>query len=109
MKFANLKNKIGINLIVLLGWVALYYGFIAPHFWGDGSSFILVFFIPLLLIAIGICFCIYLIELLSGYKIKNKFILENKVYNIFFIIGLLVSVFTFIMCLYMFISVIFNR
>ncbi len=54
-------------------------------------------FIPIILS--GIFFIWWTIEYTFGLKIKNKFILENKIYNIFFIIGfsiilLYLSIFT---------------
>lgn len=54
-------------------------------------------FLPIILS--GIFFICWTIEDTFGLKIKNKFILENKIYNIFFIIGfsimlLYLSIFT---------------
>lgn len=46
---------------------------------------ILTIFITILLIAFAII--VWTIEYTFGLKIKNKFILENKIYNIFFIFG----------------------
>lgn len=58
---------------------------------------ILTIFITILLIAFAII--VWTIEYTFDLKIKNKFILENKIYNIFFIIGfsimlLYLSIFT---------------
>ena len=91
MKFLELKNKIGMNLSYVCGWVALYYVFVWPYFLSDGAYFALIFVFPIIEAVILVCFVITLIEIGFEHKIQNKFILENKFYNVIWLIGMFVS------------------
>lgn len=107
MKFFNLKNKIGMNLIALCGWTTLYFVFIWPLFLSEGAYFALIFVLMLIEAAIFICCIITFIEIGLAYRIQNKFILENKIYNVFWLIGMFVSIlltltFFVIFCRYVF-------
>ncbi len=98
MKFlANLKNKFSMNLIGISGEILLFYYFLVV-FAGEAheNSFYGLLLIELIFIVqIIVLFSIILwgVEEIFDLKIKNKFILENKIYNIFWIIGMCVSLF----------------
>ena len=95
MKFVNkLKNKIAMNFISLCGWF-----FIFPIIKNNyiekstASGVIYFFYIYLIIICILISILIYLMEIIFNYKIKNKFILNNNFYNLFFIVGIIFFIF----------------
>ena len=95
MKFINkLKNKIAMNLIAICGWI-----FIFPIIKNNyiekstASGVIYFFYIYLIIICILISILIYLMEIIFNYKIKNKFILNNNFYNLFFIVGIIFLIF----------------
>lgn len=98
----NLKNKFGMHLISICGYVLLYYIFIWPHFLPPGSGFGVVLVIPVIYAFILFFFIVYLIEIIFDHKIKNKFILKNPIYNIFFIIGLLLVIALTLMLAYIY-------
>ncbi len=98
----NLKNKFGMHLISICGYVLLYYIFIWPHFLPPGSGFGVILVIPIIYIALFYSFIIYIIELIANHKIKNKFILKNPIYNFFFIIGLLLVIALTLMLAYIY-------
>ena len=97
MKFlVNLKNKFGMNLIAIIGWCIIYlYLWIQwteyKHHGTIGMFVLFLIEIVELLICIGLI--IWIVEIVADHKIKNKFILENKIYNIFWIIGMCASLF----------------
>ncbi len=91
------KNYLSLNVVSLLCWILIFYLLFnrnpSPYFVVYG----VLFFIPLFLFSGTFITCT--IEYIFELKIKNKFILENKYYNIFFIIGYIIFI--------MYISVIF--
>ena len=91
-----LKSKISLNLFSYLGWLSVI-GYeiidIAPHFnsthhW---EYVLLGYLIVLYYYVYSGWFVLFLIDLLLRFKLKNKFILENKFYNIFWLIGFIVA------------------
>ena len=111
MKFFNLKNKIGMNLIGISGFVfGAYYCWVVLSGNTDENS-VFGLFLLLLAVIVEIIICIsiviYCIEYALNHKIQNKFILENKIYNVFWLIGMFVSIlltltFFVIFCRYVF-------
>ena len=83
------KKKIGLNLFALLGYfpiVFLTYDYIHSHFHYLLEMGIYIYgFIQGCLILLSLI--ILVIEQLCKHEIKNKYILENKIYNIFWLIG----------------------
>ena len=87
--FAKFKSKIGLNLFALLGYfpiVFFTYDYIQYHFRYLLEMGIFIYgFIQGCLLLLSLL--ILIIEKLCNYKIKNKYILENKAYNIICLIG----------------------
>ncbi len=98
----NLKNKFGMHLISICGYVLLYFIFIWPYLMCEGVFIGLLWMIPIIYIALFYSFIIYIIELIANHKIKNKFILKNPIYNFFFIIGLLLVIALTLMLAYIY-------
>lgn len=98
--FYKSKNYISPNLLSLLFWSFFIYFLIKQNINSYFIGYGLLLFFPIILSGIfSIC---WTIEYTFDLKIKNKFILENKIYNIFFIIGfsimlLYLSIFTITM------------
>ena len=109
MKLIDLKNKIGMNLIAVMGWIIGFTTLVCPNIWGDGSAIMLVLIVPIMLGFVCIFIGVYFIELLLGHIIKNKFFIENPIYNIFFILGLGISVVVLIISVSMFICIMYGR
>ena len=98
MKLTRFKNSIGKQLFSFFGWV----GFFA--FWyifniignfegsgGDAAGFILAWSFIIIFGFISFSLIVVILELTFEHKIENKFLLENKIYNIFWILGALFS------------------
>ena len=111
MKFANLKNKIGMNLISYVGWltIPMYFDMVSTAKFFGAIGFLLLQKLAIIIPLITLSFITYIIEETLNHRIKNKFILENKLYNLFFIIGLLISVFVFIFFMFLFITFVFMK
>ena len=95
--FYKSKNYISLNLLSLLFWSFFIYFLIKQNINSYFIGYGLLLLFPIILS--GIFFICWTIEYTFDLKIKNKFILENKIYNIFFIIGfsimlLYLSIFT---------------
>jgi len=95
MKFIdNLKNKIGMILIALCGWVYIYLlaDLIINHSqYENGEAFGLVFIFNVIECIIFISFMIWLIEIIANHKIKNELINNNSAFCIFWLIGIFAS------------------
>ena len=111
MKFANLKNKIGMNLISYVGWltIPMYFDMVSTAKFFGAIGFLLLQKLAIIIPLITLSFITYVIEETLNHRIKNKFILENKIYNIIFIVGLAISTFIFIFFLYLFMMFIFMK
>ena len=79
--FYKSKNYISLNLLSLLFWIFFIYFLIKQNINSYFIGYGLMLFIPIILS--GIFFIWWTIEYTFGLKIKNKFILENKIYNIY--------------------------
>jgi uncharacterized BrkB/YihY/UPF0761 family membrane protein len=95
MDLSKFKDSIGKNLFAVTGWVALfsyiYCETIPVSIYGLGMySFIL--YVGLFVFLIFLSLVIYTIETIYGKRIKNEFILKNKFYNVFWILGVFLSV-----------------
>lgn len=95
MKFIdNLKNKIGMNMIAICGWVYIYLfadTIINNAEYQNGEAFGLVLIFNIIECIIFISFMIWLIELVVNHKLKNEFINTNIIFCIFWLIGILAS------------------
>ena len=111
MKFFNLKNKIGMNLIGISGLIfgAYYCWVILSRNSDENNPFGLFLILLAVIVEIIICISIviYCIEYVINHKIQNKFILQNKIYNIFWTVGMFISIlltlaFIAVFCWYIF-------
>lgn len=87
-----MKNTLGLNLFSLLGYfpiVFLLYDFFEYHFKYIGMGIWIYGIIQGCLITISLL--IWIIELLCKHEIKSNYILENKTYNIIWLIGFIGS------------------
>jgi uncharacterized BrkB/YihY/UPF0761 family membrane protein len=96
MDLIKFKDSIGKNLFAFVGWIGVL-GFILLGLWFKSSpneafGFIAGFCLMAVLALLGLSYIVYAIELIWGKKISNKFILENKFYNIFWILGVSFSI-----------------
>ena len=106
MDLTKFKDSIGKNLFALSGWIGLLipilFFLIDPLKNGVDGNVMGIIIIPTYIFGIlglfGISLIVYVIELIFGYKIKNKFFLKNKVYNLCWLLGILFS-FLFILIL----------
>ena len=82
-------SYVGWTIPIILLWIHInsYSGFSGLLFW-------LIYLVIIDLILISVV--IYIIEVLVSHKIKNKFMLNNRFYNIFLLIGISVSISTFL-------------
>lgn len=89
MKITQLKIKLGMNIIAIIGWIALmlFFYMVLVNFPAIGIG--IYTFCEIILIGISLLICI--VEQIFKHEIKNPFILNNKIYNVFFIIGLSLS------------------
>lgn len=89
----TIKQFISFNLLALFSWfTAISFGLVLkePAIYKAGSALGLFIALYLLftfgsLVIIGF---IFLVESVIPFRIKNKFILENKFYNLFFVTGI---------------------
>ena len=97
--FTKFKKYISFNLFSSFSWCSLLLLLILCkilHYQqnvDDGSGdivriIIFFFFISIFLFFIALFIIIFVIENLINYRIKNKYVLENKIYNIFICISL---------------------
>lgn len=95
------KSKISLNVLAFLGLLSIFVlaliiftlFFVVANKNFLTVEFALIGYIGLLFYLYKYWLIFFVIDLISTYKIKNKFILENKVYNIFWIIGFTISIF----------------
>jgi hypothetical protein len=97
----NLKKFISCNLLIFIPWIAL--GLASwiylihkheqsIHATGTVLGFIIAASIFVVIGLFCLCFIIWVIEYTTAFRLKTKFILENKFYNLFFTISLFLSV-----------------
>ena len=96
MKNFNFKERFSPNLISAIGWVCiLYYCVILLTHNTNENNIFGLFFVSL--IAKSAVLCILLLiclggEIIVGIKVKNNFILNNKIYNIIWSIGFICAI-----------------
>jgi len=101
--FQGLKKYISFHLLTSYSWIALLLSFIFEKFLKhqqkiDDSSgaivtiIIFLFFIFIFLCFISIFIIIFVAENLINYKIKSKILLENKMYDMYLCISLLLYI-----------------
>jgi len=104
MKFIdNLKNKIGMIMIAICGWVYIYIfadTIINNSEYQNGEAFGLIFIFNIIECIIFISFMIWLIEIIANHKIKNELINNNSAFFIFWLIGILASLVFHIILVY---------
>jgi len=97
----NLKKFISCNLLILIPWIAL--GLVSwmysihkheqsLHSTGTVLGFIISASFFAVIGLFCLCFILWVIEYITAFRLKTKFILENKIYNIFFTISLFLTV-----------------
>lgn len=97
MKIDLLKNKLGMNLIAILGWFSLIlfiYMYVVTY-----PTLGICLYVLFETILVGLFLLVYFIEIIFKHQIKNKFILCNKLYHIFFVLGLLLSLLLVLFCI----------
>ena len=87
----------------------MYFDMVSTAKFFGAIGFLLLQKLAIIIPLITLSFITYVIEETLNHRIKNKFILENKLYNLFFIIGLLISVFVFIFFMFLFITFVFMK
>lgn len=103
-KINKFNQYISFHIFAFAGWIALFvkiylyriycqelqkYG--SPGDWGDGFAWLTIGASVLALSVFIIAFIIFLFERVFNFKIKNKFLLENKILKIFRYIGSIFS------------------
>lgn len=96
MNLHKLKALISTNIFAFSGWLLLLSPFViklsCSKCDGNVIGFLYVpIYVSFYLLILVISIILYVIETSRGYKIKNKFILENIFYNFLFIFGSIVS------------------
>lgn len=101
----NLKKFISCNLLILIPWIAL--GLVSwvysiheheqsIHATGTVLGFIISASILVVIGLFCLCFIIWVIEYITAFRLKTKFILENKIYNLFFTLSFLGAIVVFV-------------
>lgn len=97
MNLNDLKNSRSANIIAVSGWIIILYPlfikFFCSSFDGNVIGFIVCpIYIAIYFFILIISIFVYIFETSKNLKLKNKFILENKIYNMFFILGCIFSI-----------------
>lgn len=97
MNLNDLKNSLSANIIAISGWVIVSYPlfikFFCSSFDGNVIGFIVSpIYLSIYFFTLIIAILVYIFEVSKNSKLKNKFILKNKIYNIFFILGYIFSI-----------------
>ncbi len=109
MYFKKLNEYFSYNIIALTGWIGIFFIIFLIKVYSyerhiNAQSTILGFYLFFVIIFILCIFCIsfivFVIEKTFNLKIKNRFLLNNKILNFLRIIGILLSIFYFL-CIFM--------
>ena len=99
--FKNLKSRFGLNFFAVLGYlpfVFFLYDFFTYDFKYIGIGIWIYGLIQGCLITLSLV--VWVIELFCKHEIHNKYILENKTYNIIWLTGFISSCLCFLFFLY---------
>ena len=110
MNLTKLKNKLGLNLFALIGYlptVFILYDFFEDQFKYMWMGMFIYGLIQGCLITISLL--IWIIEILFKHEIKSDYILKNKTYNIIWLIGFISSSLCFLFFLYILILGLLQR
>lgn len=114
--FLTLKQYIAFNMLSLIGlcdfgiyiWLLyMYWCEKVNNAYGIGFPVLIYLFIYTYgrLIVLGILSTLYLIEKILKKKIKNKIILQNRTYNIFWCFGIIIfSIYTIMALIFMYLT-----
>ena len=96
MNLNNLKTLLSTNILAFSGWIIILYPLFIKLFCSELDGNIVGFLISPIYFSIYfliliISIFVYIFEISKNIKLKNKFILENKIYNMFFIFGYIFS------------------
>ena len=111
MCFKKLNEYFSYNIIALTGWMGIFFIIFLIKVYSyerhiNAQSTTLGFYLSFVIIFILCIFCIsfivFVIEKTFNLKIKNHFLLNNKILNFLRIIGILLSIFYFLCILMIF-------
>ena len=99
-----LKHKFAFHLFSIFGWFLLYELYQISQI--DGGGIAIMLLIPIWGIILFVLSIILLIEHIANHNISNLFIINNKIYNVIWFLGLIISMLFTILIIYGILSIV---